>query len=784
MRVLNSLDHFSVTVLACCCLLAAMAIPHFRGHVYSGNDLSAFHLPVRAFYARCLNNGEAFDWMPSLFSGFYLTGEGQAGTYHPWHWLLYRFLPLRTAFNVELLASYPWMLMGMFWFLKRLVGRRDAALYGALVFTFSGFNMFHFVHPNPIAIVAHIPWLLLAIDVVVRDDPSWRALLAEAAIPLLTASQLLLGSPQYVWFSLVAEGCYAVFVLCSNRDLRIVQEITVRGLLSPLGRGWVRGKKIQAVNSRSILSSCFTIITLKFLGLMIGSVQLVPTFDLLTDSVRQIAGTENFHTGALHPLNLLQLVGPYFLKKRVIGGSTLQMGFYLGAMPLTLLTWLIVTLRSSRKRDYLVASVALFGLVAFLLALGKFGMLYHLQTTMPVIGKFRVPARYTLLVHLAVATLAAMAFVRLGENAREDRSKNDGPMSPFRNGERSGEERDKTDSYLSTDPKSETKRAFDIWAIPRISIIVAIAAVVMSWFDDLQRVASLPLILAGPFLLSCAGLILARAQRGTAAAVNVLILFTAIDLGIYGLSYNVIPGSRPNMTPRMADPPGKPGDRVVAHASTAFRGGNRMTLRGWNQVDGYAGLPPVSRLLQSRTLKGLQVAAVRWVARGGRNDEIPGLIPRTSDWWEVPDPAPRARLMTKVRPSTNVSRDLSTTPDDTALVETAIPALAGQPGEAVIIVDRPGFIRVGVTAASRQLLVLSERYHPGWRVRSGERIGSVLRVYGDFLGCVIEPGAYEVALSFQPASLRQGKLATLAGLILLLAYLVFRLRYLSKSPSV
>ena len=38
------------------------------------------------------------------------------------------------------------------------------SLFGGLVFTFCGFNLLHFVHVNAIAVVAHMPWLLYAID--------------------------------------------------------------------------------------------------------------------------------------------------------------------------------------------------------------------------------------------------------------------------------------------------------------------------------------------------------------------------------------------------------------------------------------------------------------------------------------------------------------------------------------------------------------------------------------------------------------------------------------------
>ena len=181
------------------------------GRVYVADDLGEFHLPVRDFYSRQLARGEAFDWMPTLYGGFYVTGEGQLGGYHPLHLILYRWLPLGTAFDLELLVSYPIMFGGMYCWLHYWLARRDAALFGALVFTFSGFNLLHFVHPNAVAIVAHIPWLLLAIELTLGQPRGLRRSVAELAVGLLIASQLLLGYPQYVWFSLLIAGGYAAW---------------------------------------------------------------------------------------------------------------------------------------------------------------------------------------------------------------------------------------------------------------------------------------------------------------------------------------------------------------------------------------------------------------------------------------------------------------------------------------------------------------------------------------------------------------------------------------------
>ncbi|MEX2111632.1 MAG: hypothetical protein WD845_00515 [Pirellulales bacterium] len=207
-------DWILLTAVGC---FVALALPFFLGHVYVADDLGEFHLPLRAFYAQQLAASQPFDWMPGLYGGFYVTAEGQLGAYHPLHFALYRWLPFGAAFDLELLISYPFLFAGTYFLLQHWLSRRSAALFGALAFTFGGFNLLHFVHPNAIAIVAHLPWLLLAIEVALSETPGPRRATALLAVGLLTASQLLLGYPQYVWFSLLAETVYAVWRAVSLR---------------------------------------------------------------------------------------------------------------------------------------------------------------------------------------------------------------------------------------------------------------------------------------------------------------------------------------------------------------------------------------------------------------------------------------------------------------------------------------------------------------------------------------------------------------------------------------
>ncbi len=250
---------FSGWIAAACmaCSLALFALliaPALAGFVYTADDLGEFHLPLRAFYERCLESGAAFDWCPDLYCGFYLTGEGQAGTYHPLHWLLYRSFPLDVAWNVECVLSYPFLFFGAYLMLRRWLSSSASALFGAMCFTFCGFNLMHFVHVNAVAVVAHVPWLLWAGDKLVRATMRGERLFLTAMIGTLTASQLLVGYPQYVFLSVVAELLVLAVVY------------------------WRR----EASGHRWSSLSWWTVG--KLLGLAAAAVQVLPTIEALGDS--------------------------------------------------------------------------------------------------------------------------------------------------------------------------------------------------------------------------------------------------------------------------------------------------------------------------------------------------------------------------------------------------------------------------------------------------------------------------------------------------------------------
>jgi hypothetical protein len=697
---------FTLALTASAGILFALALPMLQGQVFAYDDLGNFHLPIRLFYSRCLADGDSFTWYPNVFCGYYLHGEGQAGMCHPLHLALYGGLPIETAFNFELLLCYPFLLAGTFLFLRRWDLPLDAAMFGAMVFAFSGFNLLHYIHLNALAIVAHIPWMLFLIDVALRETNLRKIAFALAGLALLTGSELLLGYPQYVWFSGLGEGLYALF------------------LALRFGHGW-----------RLLL-----LLLAKVLGIAVGAVQLLPTMDALSASVRE-KPTESFlSVGSLFPGNLLQLVAPYLFVSRAvsrateIGTATHEYGLYAGAVVPVLLVWLIVRRKHLGPRRPLAVAALVLALVSLVLAFGSYTPLFAVTSRLPVVGLFRESCRTSVLFYFALAVLAALGYADLTRAAREQ-------------------------------PGSVRS----LWVFALLQLVSILAAGLKVWAlakptsSFAPYLASLGPVLAGPALVLAATALVLAAARGIRVALAGIILLAAADQGFYGLTfvYHQPPTTISALAASQPLPPDGPGYRIAVGGSTTT---GIWLLSGAHLTDGYLGLPP-RRYLPPRKEGTLRLAGASFVREG-------------ESWRRVPNPLPRAWLVTWAVESENPPEDAEGVDlRTTAVVNQPVALPWGRPGVAGIVMDRPGRIRIETTADTRQLLVLSESYHPGWQVAIDDQPEKVVRVWGDFMGCVVPAGQHEVEFEFRPRSFLLGEWLSAGGVALVLALLVVMLLF-------
>jgi len=698
-----------VSLAASLAMLVWMGRSLVTGQIPFTGDLLHFHYPLRDFYARALGGGQRFDWLPGLFSGFYVVGEGQLGAYHPLHWLLYRALPLDRAFAVELVVAYPCLFAGTWLWLRRRVGAGPAA-FGAMASTFCGFMLVHGVHPNIVGVLAHVPWLLWVLDGVAaratgRLDPRGVGL-----IGLLLGSQLLLGHPQSVWFTGLIGAAYAAHLMA----------------VSPPAR-WRLGA---------------TLVSGAVVGLAAGGAQLLATLDAAAHSTR-LAYDADFATQySLRPVELLQLLHPYLFWGRVarwneVSPASDEYAVYGGGVVLMLAVWWVASQWKVRRHDRFGIHLAGFGVVGLWLATGSYGKLYYLQTWLPLVSQFRAPVRYTVFTQWALAVLAALAVARLVRRDREDEP--DGAPD-------------------------ERGPLVVVWGIVVLSAASAV------WLP--MPGAALAAIWAGPLVLGLSAALVTLAARGLRVAVVVLGLAAAADQALYGLNGMIAWQdfvTRPQALGFLDTNSFLP----KAGETRLVRGNypNLYLLANHRFLDGYVAIAP-SRQLDYHQPNALRVAQVEYAhADFFAGTPLPdGAEPRDRGWFRVPGALPRARLVTDARVSTQPAADIAQIDVTRTALVTREMALEGGgagagPGAARMVADLPGEIAVEVKAASRQLLVVSESFDAGWRAALDDQPVPVERVNGDFLGVVIPAGSHAVRLQFRPVHLAVGRYLSLSGLV-------------------
>ena len=138
-----------------------------------------------------------------------------------------------------------------------------AALLGGMLFAFSGFLVMHHPHVNLVAVMAHLPWLLGSIDLLIAGDRPRDRARGYAGVALVLASALLLGFPQAIWWTFLTAAPFLV--------LRAGQ-----------ARRW--GRLLPAALAAGT-------------GLLLGGIQLLPTLDMAAESSRALVLPQQPATG-------------------------------------------------------------------------------------------------------------------------------------------------------------------------------------------------------------------------------------------------------------------------------------------------------------------------------------------------------------------------------------------------------------------------------------------------------------------------------------------------------
>lgn len=371
-------------IIALFIALPFLAFPEiiFGGQTLYWSDLSWIHYPRRIFAASEWLAGRVPLWDPYQHNGLPFLAETQVGALYLFSALFLS--PLSPSLELSLFIVLHFTIASIFTFiLARSLGLNDipAGLAG-LAFGMGGFLMAQVANLN---IMTGAVWLPLILYGVIRANRERRWFTAMlAGVPL--ALQIFTAQPQIVFYTLVTIGGYVAY--------RIAVDLTTP---SPPSHSRLR------YTSQTVLLTIVTICA----GLLLAAPQLLPTLELQQLSVRSEEREFDFLVkNSLPPLMWLNLVAPSAFGNNVTGfegGDPFQEDFiYIGLIPLLLVGF---SLSQRHRRDLLFFVLLAFG--GAILAMGRYTPLYeYIIQYLPGFALFRIPARWLMVVNLALAILA------------------------------------------------------------------------------------------------------------------------------------------------------------------------------------------------------------------------------------------------------------------------------------------------------------------------------------------------------------------------------------------
>jgi len=346
-------------------------------------DITEINYPYRAFFAEELRAGRFSRWFPGLYCGLPLYSESQAGYLHPLKYLLYPWLPVWQAFNLDTVVSIWLTGAGTYLWLRRHVAQA-AALTGCAVFGLSGFMWAHLIHTSMVNALASVPFVIWGLEV------SWAAGRLRWAVlgAIALACQVFAGHLQDTLLTALLVGFYGAY--------RAVTERLPRQRASALGMALV----------------------LVGLGVLLSAIQWVPSKELLDRSPR--AGglsREKLTYASWHPELLPTLVVREAYGTRARDTDWMdgyypyhEMNVYMGLIAMGMA---VIGAGGVGRRDRWTNFWVLVVGVGSILMLGRFTNLFDYAHRIPILGSSREPVRFHLWVSLGVAALAAVGVERL-----------------------------------------------------------------------------------------------------------------------------------------------------------------------------------------------------------------------------------------------------------------------------------------------------------------------------------------------------------------------------------
>ncbi len=372
-------------------LVLGYLAPLLGGAIPWNQDVALYFLPFKVAGLAMWRAGHVPLWTSLAGLGYPLLADGQAGLLYPPDVALFWLLPPGAAFDASVVGH---ALLGSalaYLFLRRLGLAVPPAVLGSIAFSFAG-PILPLAGSPRLTTAAWWPGLLLAATGILQAKPAARPKWIAAGA-LTVAMMWLAGFPQVAVEGLLLVGGYAAFeawrlAAIDRATDNLAQPVAPTDGQGPLGRLVTSGRLVAPVAIAVAI------------GTGLAAPQILATLELASQSARAGGAGALAGQGSLFPPAAVELFAPNWAPLAALGDESPN-GF-VGVVVLALGVVAVQSRRPGARFWLAVAGISL------LLAFGRFSPLEWLLTHLPGLSYFRLPARFLYLTTTALAILAAI----------------------------------------------------------------------------------------------------------------------------------------------------------------------------------------------------------------------------------------------------------------------------------------------------------------------------------------------------------------------------------------
>jgi len=332
----------------------------FGNKIFAKGDILLELYPYWCYFQKSFSVDNQIPlWQPNMLSGFPLYASVIGGFFYPLNWIFFKFFDFATAYNWLIFIDFILLGLSGYWLGRILKLSRIPSLVISSTLVFSHF-IFNY---GAVLVNAHLYFIL----------------------PLLFVCLYKIYKKKYGYILL---GGVALGIGWLAGHLQFVSYVAVSGFLFALFLDWTNRSNVKKWFKQGALTKYFILIFI--ISLIIGSFQLIPTYELSNLSVR--AGGLSYSevsNPSLNPVDLINYILPDLSIPYLSSG-----GRYLYVSFLSFIFGLIAIFYFIRKNKFVLFFSLLF-LFSFIASL-KFSPIFWLLHQLPVFESFRVPARWML----------------------------------------------------------------------------------------------------------------------------------------------------------------------------------------------------------------------------------------------------------------------------------------------------------------------------------------------------------------------------------------------------